>query len=276
MKKALIGLKKQIAKTKAPKLLTTEQWKEIATKSVVILMAGGESTRFKEVVDKQDTNKNAFTLPNGDTMIEMAIRMYKNAGITKFVALLYHKSETIENLLGDGSKYGVEIKYSYDPGPVGKGGAMKHAFENGSIPANHYVIVQNPDDVFIGFEREFPRYIMSAHVEGERMGCVATVVTVGQTPYTFTGMKINKNFVEQIEMYPMIPIPTHVGSTVLSPQVDKYFKKYFSYEKKADFEKVLFPILSKSKKLYSCTIPADSWIAVNNAKSYKQLLEKLS
>lgn len=88
-------------------------------------------------------------------------------------------------------------------------------------------------------------------------------------------MKIDNGKVTQIEMYPMVPIPTHIGVTVFSPKSFKYFDKLFYLDKKSDFEKVLFPILSKKRELYAVAIPNECWLAVNNLKVYKQLVAYL-
>ena len=73
----------------------------------------------------------------------------------------------------------------------------------------------------------------------------------------------------------MVPIPAHVGVTILSPKIYNLFAKLFNYEQKTDFEKVLFPILTNEKKLYAMEIPENNWIAVNNLKSYNNLLKRI-
>ncbi|MFH1960882.1 MAG: sugar phosphate nucleotidyltransferase, partial [Patescibacteria group bacterium] len=227
---------------------------------VVALMTGGESSRFKEVEGSGNTHKNSFFLPNGDTMIEMTVRMYRDAGFKNFVALVYHKAQTIVDILGNGSKYGVSINYCHDPDhPVGKGGAVRNALDKGFIPQDKYLIVHNPDDLILEFPEIFPRYILEKHQEGEKRGCIATVAIVKETPYAYTGMKIEDGIVKEIEMYPMVKIPAHVGVTVFSPQTYQLFRDTFDLSKKTDFEKVLFPILARDKKLYSASIPTKSW-----------------
>jgi NDP-sugar pyrophosphorylase family protein len=146
----LDDLAKNIASFSKPSPVNSKTWNEFAKNSVVALMAGGESSRYAAVVGGKKIQKNAHELPNGDTMIEMAIRTYRDAGIKKFVALVFHNAHTVEDRLGDGSKLGVEIVYSHDPEkPVGKGGAVRNAIENGSIPLDHNLIVVNPDDVVL-------------------------------------------------------------------------------------------------------------------------------
>jgi len=100
------------------------------------------------------------------------------------------------------------------------------------------------------------RDIVAGHLAGVQKGALATAVVVDGTPYTYTGMKIDHGVVEQIEMYPYIPIPTHVGVTVFSSPVYDYFTKLFDLTKKVDFESVLFPLLAEERQLYSFIRPA--------------------
>jgi NDP-sugar pyrophosphorylase family protein len=102
---------------------------------------------------------------------------------------------------------------------------------------------------------------------------VATAIVVDGTPYTYTGMKIVGGVVDQIEMYPYIPIPTHVGVTLFSPAIYDYFERLFDLSKKLDFESVLFPKLAEEKRLYSSMIPGRCWLSVNDPKALAKLIE---
>ncbi|HSX32046.1 MAG TPA: sugar phosphate nucleotidyltransferase, partial [Candidatus Saccharimonadales bacterium] len=258
-----------------PQPVDDATWQVFAEKAVVALMAGGESSRFSSVLAGQAVHKNAYELPNGDTMMEMTIRQYKRAGITKFVALVYHNADSIKELLGDGSKLGVQITYSHDPEhPVGKGGAVRNALDNGSIPEDAYLIVANPDDIIVDFP-DFARYIGTAHLEGEAKGMLATpILTLGKNA-TYTGMMVVDNQVMDTQMYPYLPVPAHVGITVFSPAIFPKFRELFDLSKRTDFEQVLFPLLAAEKKLWSAGLTRGDWIQVNDLKSYKQLVEWL-
>ena len=77
---------------------------------------------------------------------------------------------------------------------------------------------------------------------------------------------VNKGVVESIEMYPFVPIPTHIGVTIFGTEAHRYFVEYFDLSRKADFESVLFPVLSERRQLYSFVIPHHNWISVNDPK----------
>ncbi len=271
----LDALAEKIATFHEPAEVPDAEWQAFVDNTTVALMAGGESSRFSSVLEGTQANKSAFELPNGDTMIEMTIRMYRDAGFKRFVALVFYGAHSIEERLGDGSKFGVDISYSYDPEiPIGKGGAVLNALENGSIPENHNLIVVNPDDVILHFP-EFPRHISSAHLEGARNGAVATAVLGQGQAYQSTGMMVVDNKVVDTKMYPFIPVPAHVGITLFSPDAYPYFREQFSLTEKSDFENILFPILAEEGKLWSAGLTRGMWIAVNDAKSYKQLVGEL-
>lgn len=269
-------LKSKICDLKPPSKSDKNKIEEYKNNTVIVLMAGGEGSRFKSVPGSDKSNKNAFALPNGDTMIEMAIRMYKEAGFNDFVALVYHYAESVTDLLGDGSKYGVSIQYSHDPErPIGKGGAVLNAINNGVIPKNKNIIIHNPDDVIIGYKGSFPDDIINAQIEAESRGCVCTVVVTEESPFEFSGMSISDNLITDIQYQPMIPIPSHIGVTIFSQKSYTYFEENINLDQKTDFETVIFPILSTERKLFGYSIPYENWIAVNNLKSYNNLIKRL-
>jgi NDP-sugar pyrophosphorylase family protein len=276
LQKELDVLAGSISSFHEPPKVSDSDWQAFADNTVVALMAGGESTRYAAVLQGKTVQKNAHELPNGDTMIEMTIRQYRDAGIKKFVALVYHNAHTVEDRLGDGSALGVDIVYSYDPEPpAGKGGAIRNAIENGSIPLDCHLIVVNPDDIVLGFP-DFVRFIGAAHLEGESRDMHATAVLAPGQAYASTGMMVVDNEVMDTQMYPFIPVPAHVGMTIFSPDILPRFRELFSLEKKSDFEQVLFPLLAKEKKLWSAGLTKGTWIAVNDLKTYNQLVKLLA
>lgn len=270
-------LASQIAIFKEPAKISKGEWNEFAGNTVVALMAGGESSRYAAVVAGKKIQKNAHELPNGDTMIEMAIRTYRDAGFKKFVALVYHNAHTVKDRIGDGSDLGVEIQYSYDPDPpAGKGGAVRNAIDNGFFPLDKNLIVVNPDDIVFNFPENLARYIISAHITGTKHGMVATAAMMPGQIYPGTGLMVVDNAVVDTQMYPLIPVPLHVCATVFSAEALPRFINLFELNKKNDFEAVLFPILAAEKKLWSVCIDKGTVIQVNDLKAYRQLVEFLA
>lgn len=252
--------------------LTPEDIRSFVENCTVALAVGGHGSRLQAITNSLGVNKNALRLPNGDTMLELTIRMYRDAGFRDFVALVYHQAESIVGLLGDGTKLGVRISYSYDPGqPVGRGGAIRNALDNGSIASAKNLIVHNPDDVVVNYSGSFPQDLVAAHIAGVRKGMSATAVMAAGLRSTYTGMKVNEGIVEEVMAYPIVPIPAHVGITAFDPTVYDAFFDLFDLTQKTDFEAVLFPMLVNERRLYTCFIPTDCWLQVNDPRALETL-----
>jgi NDP-sugar pyrophosphorylase family protein len=276
MRKELRDLESKISNFVEDDLVLHKNFGEFIENCTIVLSAGGEGSRFKNMIGDLNVNKCSFVLPNNQTMIERVIEMYKKIGFNNFVVLVYHQADSIINLLGDGSRYNVKITYSHDPEkPVGRGGAIKNALVNKTLNKSNYLIVHNPDDQIVGDTDAILTSIINRHLYNQDKGSIAVAVVVKGSNYEFSGMRVEEDVVTSMEMYPFIPIPCHVGITVFSPEIHKYFDELFDLEKKCDFEAVLFPVLAKEKKLHACNIPLESWISVNNEKGFKKLVVSL-
>lgn len=248
---------------------TIEHFKK---KTIVILPAGGEGTRARSLTGNQDINKAVVSVIGGPSLIEKTIAMYRENGFNNFLCLTYYRSESVRQELADGSSLGVSISYSEDPGyPAGRGGAILNALDNGTLARDCMAIVHNPDDIIYMPKQPFPQLLLNTHLRGREKKARATVVVVPSTPYTYTGTAISKDFVTEIEMYPMVPIPAHVGITAFDSSCWNLFDLMIERNKKVDFESIILPKLAEEGSLYACVIPFDTWYPVNDLKGAKRL-----
>lgn len=257
--------------------VSSEEIEEFQKKLVVVLPCGGESKRMAELA--QQKHKTALTLPGGDTMLSRMIRCYAEQGAREFVLLVgIHAESVIQSTqsLCQGLK-NINIQYSPDPEkPVGRGGAILHAIEKGLIPKDASIIVHNADDQIAGYPGNFYYDICRAHLAAQKQGGCATAIVALLTSFAYTAMKVEKGKVVGMASKPQIPIPAHIGVSILSNEAQKRFKELFDYSRKKDFEEHLFPILLEENKLYAFGIPGNTWYAVNTPKEYENFIKRLS
>lgn len=92
----------------------------------VVILAGGYASRLKTLTENIP---KALLKINKKPFINYQLKYLKNQGITDVVLCLNHLAEQITSHVGDGSKYGLIVNYSYDGiKPLGTGGALKNAF----------------------------------------------------------------------------------------------------------------------------------------------------
>lgn len=276
LQKQLDYLSEHIQSFHEPPEISSQEWQKFSENTVVALTAGGESSRYAAALEGQDVNKNAHELPNGDTMIEMTIRMFRDAGIKRFVALVFHNAHSVQDRVGDGSKLGVEIIYSEDPEKAaGTGGAVRNALDNGSIPKDCNLIVANPCDIFLDRPKNFIKRFCEFHIDGVNQGTLATAVVAPGIPIPATGFKIKSNKIVDAQKFPIVPVPSHIGISIFSPKIYPRFPDLFDLTEKTDFEAVLFPLLAREGKLWSAVMKGGRWVQVKDLKGYKELIEAL-
>lgn len=95
--------------------------KKLKIKQAVIL-AGGAGTRLRPFTLK---NPKPLVPVNKKPFIDYLIELLKKNGIEEVILLTGYRGEMIEEYLGDGKKYGLNVKYSYTPFRNFKGFELK-------------------------------------------------------------------------------------------------------------------------------------------------------
>jgi len=91
----------------------------------VAILAGGLATRLKPITEKLP---KLLVEVAGEPFFSHQIRLLKKAGLTRIVLCVGYLGERIAEAYGDGSKWGIDIRYSFDgPKLLGTGGALIQA-----------------------------------------------------------------------------------------------------------------------------------------------------
>ena len=117
-----------------------------------ILLVGGRGTRLAELT--KNTPKPMLKVA-GAPVTEHQIARAQAAGVTEIVLATSYLAEVFEPYFGDGSKFGISIKYAIEEQPLGTGGAISNAAKflnreedesvfifNGDVLSGHNLIAQ--------------------------------------------------------------------------------------------------------------------------------------
>lgn len=77
-----------------------------------VILAGGQGSRLKPFTNK---NPKPMVLVNGEPFLEHLINLLKENNIKEIIILTGYFGEKIEKYFGNGSRFGINIKYSYTP-----------------------------------------------------------------------------------------------------------------------------------------------------------------
>lgn len=106
-----------------------------------ILLAGGRGTRMGDLT--ADTPKPLIRV-GGRLLIERVIEKVARVGIEEIIISTGYLAEQFESVLGDGSRWGVQFRYSEEESPRGTGGALALAARR-FLRADDTVVVLNAD-----------------------------------------------------------------------------------------------------------------------------------
>ena len=108
--------------------------------AVAILLVGGFGTRLMPLT--RNTPKPMLTVA-GIPVTEHQLMMAKAAGIKEIVLATSYLSEVFTPYFGDGSKWGMSIKYAVEKEPLGTGGAIANAAQ--LLETKESIVVLNGD-----------------------------------------------------------------------------------------------------------------------------------
>src|SRR3954452_4705566 len=89
-----------------------------------VVMAGGEGSRLRPLTLHRP--KPLVPVVNKPVM-QHILELLARHGITEIIVTLHYLAEEIEEFFGDGSEFGVKLRYTVEDTPPGTAGSVKKA-----------------------------------------------------------------------------------------------------------------------------------------------------
>lgn len=126
-------------------------------------MAAGEGSRLRPLTERWPKP----VLPiDGRPVMATLLRELAAAGCTRVFVVTGHLAEQVEELVGDGSGFGLEARYVRQPGVLGSADAVQRALAAGAEPP---VVVSGADTVF--GSGDVRRFLAAADVSTGALAC---------------------------------------------------------------------------------------------------------
>jgi len=130
-----------------------------------LVLTAGLATRLRPL---SDVRAKAALPVAGTPLVERILRQLHGAGIRRVVLNLHHRADSITRIVGDGSRLGLDVRYSWETEILGSAGGPARALP--VVAADRFFIVNGDTlaDVDLGA-------IAAHHVETNAMVTMATV-----------------------------------------------------------------------------------------------------
>ena len=221
-----------------------------------VIMVGGKGTRLRPLTN----NCPKPILPILDRpCTEYFIDALAEAGVTEIIMACGFHSEMMAKALGDGSKQGVNIVYSYEDHPLGTGGAVKLIEDRLD---DTFIAINGDNFMDIDFREQVRQHFASGADVTISLSTTDNPTEVGIVRLDDTGKVLE--FKEK-------PRPEEVFSDILNTGVyviNRDVLRFIPEDTMYDLSKELFPILmEKGYRIQGYKEPGH-WMDVGRPKDY--------
>ena len=245
-------------KNKFIKIFTLDEIEFNFKSNWVVIMAGGLGTRLGELT--KDTPKPMLKVGT-KPMIEHIIDMFISHGFTKFMLSVNYKAEVIKEYFGDGSKFGIEVKYLEEKKRLGTGGALSLI----DIELNEPFFVTN-GDVLSSLDYE---KLLEYHKEQNATATMCIRKDSYQIPYGVIEVD-EANNIKAMKEKPVKEFFINTGIYVLDPEVLNYVPKDEFFDLPS-----LFDVLKRENKSTKAFEITDYWIDMGKPSDYQEIDKKM-
>lgn len=225
-----------------------------------LILAGGKGTRLRPLTVY--TPKPIVPVVNRPFLLYQ-IDLLRNAGIVEITLSLSYQPDKIEDILGDGSDYGVNLRFITEPSPMGTGGAYKFASDS----IRDTTVVFNGDiltDVNISKIIEF-------HRENHAEATIAVKPVENPSAYGLVEIEASGKvlrFLEKPKPEDLADLKVNTinaGIYVLEPAI----LDIIAEGENRSFEYNVFPdILKREKPFYGFDLKKNYWRDIGTPDSY--------
>jgi len=224
-----------------------------------LILAGGKGTRLRPLTVY--TPKPIVPICNRPFLLYQ-IDTLRRAGVTDITLSLSYQPEKIEQQLGDGSNFGVKLKYTVEPQPMGTAGAYKFAED----------VIREPTVVFNGdiLTDLDLKTVIRQHKDRKAVATIVLTPVEDASAYGVVETEDDgrvRRFLEKPKPEETACKNINAGTYILEPQVLDVIPKGENYS----FEYGLFPKLLEQGEAFYAHVPARTyWMDIGTPARYLQ------
>jgi mannose-1-phosphate guanylyltransferase len=223
-----------------------------------LILAGGKGTRLRPLT--MHTPKPIMPIANRPFLFYQ-LELLKRANVHDCILSLSYQPQKIEDKLGDGTLYNMQVSYTVEASPLGTAGAYRNA--EGLI--NESTIVFNGD---VLTDIDLNEVI---HFHREKNALATLVLTPVENPTAYGLVETDadgriRRFLEKPKPEEVTCNTINAGIYILEPKVLEYIPAGESYM----FEYGVFPALLKNNEPFYAYIYDGYWRDIGSSASYLQ------
>tara|TARA_B100000989_G_scaffold261974_1_gene213240 strand:- start:344 stop:1378 length:1035 start_codon:yes stop_codon:yes gene_type:complete len=246
----ILNKKKRLVKIQTTERLFDEKFNKI------VLMAGGKGTRLRPLT--KNIPKPLIKI-NDIPLIESLILKFINQGFNKFIISVNYLGKKIEKYLGNGKKFGCNIKYVKEKKYLGTAGSLSliknMKFKKPLLVMNSDIVTNIDFDSLISYHKTHKADL--------------TICAKNYRNVSLYGELSTKNYkVISIKEKPIKDVFVNLGIYVINPNILKFVEK-----RELHMTDLINFLINKKKKIFYYPT-FENWIDIGNKKDLQKLIKK--
>ena len=222
----------------------------------IVLMAGGKGTRLRPLT--KNIPKPLIKI-NDIPLIESLILKFINQGFNKFIISVNYLGKKIEKYLGNGKKFGCNIKYVKEKKYLGTAGSLSliknMKFKKPLLVMNSDIVTNIDFDSLISYHKTHKADL--------------TICAKNYRNVSLYGELGTKNYrVISIKEKPIKDVFVNLGIYVINPSILKSVEK-----RELHMTDLINFLINKKKKIFYYPT-FENWIDIGNKKDLQKLIKK--
>ena len=232
-----------------------------------LILAGGEGTRLRPLT--LNTPKPIVPIANQPFLVRQ-IQSLKSAGIDDVILSLNYQPSAIEKILGDGTEFGVRLRYLIEPAPLGTAGAYKFAeklLHTSTLVLNGDILTDINLQTVADRHKKTKAAATIVLKKVENPAAYGLVETTEDNKVVRFMEKPNAEEISRLNINTI-----NAGIYILEPRVLDYIPE----NEKCSFEYQLFPNLLKNhERFFAYNAGDDYWLDIGTPQRYWQANDDL-
>ena len=217
----------------------------------MIIMAGGLGSRLRPLTtDMPKPLLKVGAKPILETIIDNCI----SYGFKKFYLSVNYKAQMIEDYFGDGSKWGIQIRYLKEKKQTGTAGSLSLLPE---IPSKPFIVMNADLVTDLNFQD-----LINFHLEYRSVATMCVKEYEFAVPYGVVG--VNDGAIEKIDEKPVHKFFVNAGVYVLDPKV----LEFLSENKPLDMTDLFSKVIDGNQNTAAFPIH-EYWLDIGSVDDYQ-------
>lgn len=199
----------------------------------------------------------------GKPLLERTIQYLKSYGISEYIICVAYLKNQIISTIGDGSNFGVTVKYAEADMPLGTAGQLKTAE---SLVSGTFLTLNGDIVTSLNIAG-----LLASHEESKGLGTIALKKFEVKVPYGYVTLHRNNSSIQRFDEKPTLSFMANAGVYVFEPRLFDYIPA----DRESSLETEIFPAVLSRGEILNSYFENAYWADVGSMTDFERVNDEV-